>query len=39
MVIYQNNWILPYNIEILADTFALAFILTRVVDYIWDKEK
>ena len=25
--------------EILADTFAMAFILTRVVEYIWDEEK
>ena len=39
MVICENNWILPYDIEILADTFALAFILTRVVDYVWDEEK
>ena len=39
MVICENNWILPYDIEILADTFAMAFILTRVVEYIWDEEK
>ena len=39
MVICKNNWILPYDIEILADTFAMAFILTRVVEYIWDEEK
>lgn len=39
MVIVENIWLLPYNIEILADIFAAIFILTRVIDYVWDEER